>query len=212
VSSVESGWRALEVVVREIPDLIILDLKLPDLSGEEICKIVRETLPIQPVPILILTGLITEGLPARCLNGGADDYVSKPFDLKELVARVRALLRRPPLDTGGNRMIQRGRIAIRVAERQVLWDGRRVQNLAPKEFELLSHLVLQAPKVVYKNALAAKAWGAPLERLHKRTLDVHVRRIRQKLGPAAAGCLKTVPAIGYQWLDDSTSSKSSRSN
>ena len=91
---------------------------------------------------------------------------------------------------------------IRVAERMVLWKGRRLETLAPKEFEILRLLVLEAPKVLDKNALAVKAWGVPSEQLHQRTLDVHIRRIRKKLGPVAAACLKTVPAVGFQWLDE----------
>ena len=100
-------------------------------------------------------------------------------------------------------VIKSGGLTIRVAERQVLWEGRPVGDFAPKEFELLKHLVLHASKVVERNALALNAWGVPLERLHQRTLDVHIRRIRQKLGPLAAEHLKTIPVVGFQWLDDS---------
>src|SRR5437879_10051874 len=92
-------------------------------------------------------------------------------------------------------------MTIRIAERMVLWKGRRLETLAPKEFEILRYLVAQAPKVMDKDTLALKAWGVPLDELHQRTLDVHIRRIRKKLGPVAAACLKTVPAIGFQWLD-----------
>ncbi|OGR89007.1 MAG: hypothetical protein A2992_07155 [Elusimicrobia bacterium RIFCSPLOWO2_01_FULL_59_12] len=201
VSSAVNGCEGLECVARENPDLVILDLNLPDLSGEDVCQKIRQTPRIQEVPVMILTGRTTRGLSAQCLNGGADDYLSKPFDIQELVARVRALLRRPSLYASSEAVIKRQRIIINGAEHRILWDGRRVEDLAPKEYELLRHLILLSPRVVGKNALALKVWGIPLDQIHQRTLDVHIRRIRKKIGAEGARCLKTIPCIGYQWLD-----------
>ena len=195
-----NGQEALNSVKQQKPDMMILDLNLPDLSGEDICNKVRKDPEIQAIPILILTGRSTAGLSTQCLNGGADAYLSKPFDIKELVAHVRALLRRPRVYASDDAVIQRGGVAIHVAERQVLVNGRPVKDMAPKEFALLKQLLLHSPRVLDKNTLALNAWGTPADSLHRRTLDVHVRRIRQKIGPAAARCLKTVPAIGYQWF------------
>jgi DNA-binding response OmpR family regulator len=202
VLTATNGHEGLETAAKYRPDLIILDLNLPDLYGEDVCKSIRQTSSIENVPVLILTGKNAEGLPARCLDGGADDYLSKPFDVQEIMARSRALLRRSHGLASSREALSRGRLTIRVAERMVLWKGHRIETLAPKEFEILRLLVLEAPKVLDKNALAVKAWGVPSEQLHQRTLDVHIRRIRKKLGPAAATCLKTVPAIGFQWLDE----------
>jgi DNA-binding response OmpR family regulator len=198
-----NGKEGLQAVQEQYPDVMILDLNMPDISGEAVCKLVRKNQKIQSIPILILTGQTKDGLPAECLDGGADDYLSKPFDIKELVARVRALLRRPRVYAAADTVLKNGRISIRTSERQVLVKGHTVPDLTPKEFELLSQLVLHAPRVLERNILALKVWGLPLEQVNPRTLDVHVRRIRQKLGHAAAVCLKTVPAIGFQWSDHS---------
>lgn len=196
-----NGKEAFESLVTEKPDLMILDLNLPDVKGEEICRLVRKDPAVQSLPILILTGRSAEGLSAECLDGGADDYVSKPFDIKDLVARVNALLRRSRLYAAEDSIIQKGVIVIHVGERRVMIKGKPVGKLAPKEFALLKQLVLEAPKVLDKNTLALNAWGVSAESLHHRTLDVHMRRIRQKLGPRAARCLITVPSIGYQWSE-----------
>ena len=206
VFAATTGREGLAVAAKEKPDLIILDLNLPDLYGEDICQKIRQNPAIENVPVMILTGKATQGLSARCLNGGADDYLSKPFDIEDILAHLRALLRRSKHMGSNPDPISTGRITIRVAERMVLWKGQRLETLAPKEFDLLRHLVSHAPRVLDKNTLALKVWGAPSEQLHERTLDVHIRRIRKKLGITASACLKTVPAIGFQWLDESTAS------
>jgi len=198
-----NGGEGLETAFKERPDLVILDLNLPDMNGEEVCQKIRQDPAIGTTPVLILTGKTTEGLSARCLNRGADAYLSKPFDVDDILAHVRALLRRANSGVSGQEVLSKGRITIRTGERRVFWKGRRVEALAPKEFDLLCHLVSHAPKVLDKKALALRAWGVPLEQLHVRTLDVHIRRIRRKLGPAAAGCLKTVPSVGFQWIEES---------
>jgi DNA-binding response OmpR family regulator len=202
VITATTGQEGLDAAAQHRPELIVLDLNLPDLYGEDVCKKIRQNSSIENVPVLILTGKNSEGLPARCLDGGADDYLSKPFDIKEFLARLRALMRRAQGLVSGQGVISKGRLSIRVAERTVLWRGRRIDTMAPKEFEMLRLLLLEAPKVVDKTTMAIKAWGLPLDQVHQRTLDVHIRRIRKKLGPMAAGCLKTVPSVGFQWLDE----------
>ncbi len=206
VLSAMNGQEGLLVAAQEKPDLIILDLNLPDLYGEEVCSKLRQDSTTENVPILILTGKNALGLSARCLDGGADAYLSKPFDIADILAHLRALLRRSQGRVSSRGVILSGRLTIRIAERMVFWRGRRIATLAPKEFDILRYLVLEAPKVLDKNTLALKAWGISSDQLHQRTLDVHMRRIRKKLGPTAASCLKTVPAVGFQWLDESSSS------
>jgi DNA-binding response OmpR family regulator len=201
VTLAASGKEALEAIEAQRPDVMILDLNMPDLSGNEVCKQVRKHPSASAIAILILTGDKTAGQPAECLNGGADDYLAKPVDLKELLARVRALLRRPRLYTTEDAVIQKGPVSLHVGERKVCVDGKEVPSFTPKEFELLRLLLLHAPQVMDNNALALKVWGVPSERLHKRTLNVHIQRIREKLGPQGAPHLKTVTAIGYQWLE-----------
>src|SRR5258708_83938 len=199
-----TGRDGVDTATRHRPDLVVLDLNLPDLYGEDVCLQIRQHPATESVPILVLTGKVAPGLSARCLNGGADDYLSKPFDIEDITAHIRALLRRSQGLISSRGTISRGRLTIRVFERMVTWKGRRLDTLAPKEFEILRHLLVESPKVLDKNALALRAWGIPSEQLHQRTLDVHIRRIRKKLGPAAAACLKTIPAVGFQWLDESS--------
>jgi DNA-binding response OmpR family regulator len=201
VTLASSGKEALEAIEREHPDVMILDLNLPDLSGHEVCQRVRKDPNASAIAILILTGEKMKDLPADSLNRGADDYVSKPVNLKELLARVRALLRRPRLYTTEDAVIQKGPLSLHVGERRVLVDGQELPRLTPKEFELLHLLLLNAPRVVDINALALKVWGVPSNQLNPRTLNVHIQRIREKLGPQAARHVKTVPAVGYQWLE-----------
>lgn len=203
VLAADGGRAALEIARQEKPDVLVLDYLLPDLSGQAVCQSIRKDPAIQALPVLILTGQAAEGLPAQCLDSGADDYLAKPFDANELAARVRALLRRPRLYGSKDSVLERGAITIHTAERRVLVKGHIVKALSPKEFDLLYHIVMHAPNVLDKNTLALKAWGVPYEHLNPRTLDVHVRRIRAKLGRSAAGSLLTVPTIGYQWTSES---------
>jgi DNA-binding response OmpR family regulator len=202
VISVSSGQEGLTLASEKKPDLMVLDLKLPDIPGEEICQKIRNNPKLHALPIMILTGKFKEGLASDLLNSGADDYVEKPFDLPELVARVRAILRRPRIFAMDKKVVQRGKITINMDERRAFFDGQSLARWAPKEFDLLVELVSRSPRVIDKNDLAMKAWGVAFDKLNRRTLDVHIRRIRQKLGPLGASFLKTVPTIGYQWMED----------
>jgi two-component system phosphate regulon response regulator PhoB len=202
VLSAATGGEGLDLVRREKPSLVILDLHLPDIPGEEVCRQIRQDPAREHTPVLIFTGKDEKGLSARCLNEGADAYLTKPFDIEDILANVKALLRRTNIGGPCDEVISTGRITVRLGERVVLWKGRTARTLSPKEFRLLCCLVAQTPRVLDKNTLATKVWGTPLHHLHERTLDVHIRRIRKKLGPAAAACLKTIPSIGFQWLDE----------
>jgi DNA-binding response OmpR family regulator len=196
------GKDALTLILTEKPKLMILDLNLPDLSGESIYERVRQSHQTKNLPILIITGRNVPGLSAKCLNGGADAFLSKPFDTPELLAQVRALLRRPYIYSDVENPIRKGNLAIEPAQRRVLIRGVPIEHLSPKEFDVLRELVIHSPDVVGKDHLAIKIWGTSLDQLHPRTLDVHIRRIRQKIGSAGGRFLKTVPAVGYQWLSN----------
>jgi DNA-binding response OmpR family regulator len=178
-----------------------LDLLLPDISGAEICEFVRKQPLTHAVPILILTGCTTAGLPADCLNAGADDFLPKPFDARELQARIQAILRRPRLYMTPGGIIEGGSIRILSGSRAIFFRGRKVPPLTPKEFELMKVLVLHSPVVLSKPELARLVWSESADMLHPRTLDVHMRRLRMKLGLIAGQGLRTVPAVGYQWVD-----------
>jgi len=194
------GQDALELILSEKPDLMVLDLNLPDLPGEAIYESVRQTPQVKNLPILIITGRTVPGLSAKCLNDGADAFLPKPFDAPELLAQIRALLRRSNVYSEADKAIEKGSVSIHPAQRRVLLKGVPVDHLSPKEFDVLRELVVHSPDVVCKNELAVKVWGTPLDQLHPRTLDVHIRRIRKKIGAAGARSLKTVPSVGYQWL------------
>jgi DNA-binding response OmpR family regulator len=205
VLTASSGGEGLKLIEKQKPALVILDFDLPDITGDKVYQMVRQNPRTQSLPILIMTGLATKGLSSRCLNEGADAYLAKPFDPDDLCANVRALLRRSTAYVSEDSVIQRGALIIKLLERQVIFDGRAIQRLAPKEFELLKQLALRSPAIVDASTLAAQVWNVPVEELPLRTLDVHIRRVRRKLGPAGGALLQNVPSIGYQWIDKSPS-------
>jgi DNA-binding response OmpR family regulator len=196
---VSSGDAALKVAAERIPDLIILDLNLPALSGLEVCRILRSRSEVRHVPIIMLTARTSEDDRVTGLEHGADDYVTKPFSLRELSARVRAVLRRSvPVDDwhpaayrGTHLLADFDAVAISV-------DGAPVR-LTRREFELLRYLVQNRNRVVSRDRLLERVWG--YDRLvDTRSVDVHVGRLRSKL-QGAAGQIETVIGLGYRFVD-----------
>jgi DNA-binding response OmpR family regulator len=196
---VSSGDAALKVAAERIPDLIILDLNLPALSGLEVCRILRSRSDVRHVPIIMLTARTSEDDRVTGLEHGADDYVTKPFSLRELTARVRAVLRRSvPVDDwhpaayrGTHLLADFDAVAISV-------DGAPVR-LTRREFELLRYLVQNRNRVVSRDRLLERVWG--YDRLvDTRSVDVHVGRLRSKL-LSAAGQIETVIGLGYRFVD-----------
>jgi two-component system alkaline phosphatase synthesis response regulator PhoP len=196
---VGSGDAALRVVEQQPPDLIILDLNLPILSGREVCRILRTGDVAPHVPIIMLTARTSEDDRVSGLEQGADDYVTKPFSLRELSARVRAVLRRgtPP----GDRLTAAYRGAHLSADFEavaVAVDGTPIR-LTRREFELLRYLVQNKNRVVSRDRLLERVWG--YERLvETRSVDVHVGRLRSKL-LAAGRQIETVIGLGYRFVD-----------
>lgn len=195
-----TGTEGLRLIEEQIPQLLILDLNLPDLSGHTICTRLRSDITTRHLPILVLTGRDVEGTAVRSLDAGADDYIAKPFNNSELLARVRALLRRSLHLRVQDSAVKHGFLRMDNLTRQVRYRGRLVRPFSPKEFNLLKQLVLQAPQVVSKESLILLVWNSTLNQTNPRTVDVHIRRIRMKLGPTASACLRTVPHLGYQWI------------
>jgi two-component system alkaline phosphatase synthesis response regulator PhoP len=196
---VDSGDTALKAVAESPPDLVVLDLNLPVLDGVEVCRILRSRSDTKQVPIIILTARTTEDDRVSGLELGADDYITKPFSLRELTARVRAVLRRTKSTTQMSTQPYRGDHLIADFDAvEVTVDGNRVR-LTRREFELLRYLVQNKNRVVSRDRLLERVWG--YDRLvETRSVDVHVGRLRGKLG-AAGRQIETVVGLGYRFVD-----------
>ncbi len=203
VDVVASGREAMTRVRSETPDLLILDLMLPEVSGLEVCRSIREDPAIARLPIIMVTARAQEGDRIRGLESGADDYVTKPFSARELVARVAALLRRATPETAGEKTLHYATLTMDL-ERHVVLDGDRDVKLTAKEFLLLEYFLRHKGRVLSRDLLLADVWGYRYTG-GTRTVDVHVRRLREKL-PMLAASLETVKQFGYKLLDDAAPS------
>jgi DNA-binding response OmpR family regulator len=195
-----TGDAALAAVDADPPHLVILDLNLPRMNGFEVCRVLRGRPRTREVPVIMLTARTTELDRVSGLEMGADDYVTKPFSLRELVARVRAVLRRrqPALAAGTDRVFRGRRITADFEAVSVAVDGRPVR-LTRREFELLRHLVENRNRVLSRDRLLERVWGYDRV-IETRSVDVHVGRLRAKLG-AAGEQIETVVGLGYRFVD-----------
>jgi phosphate regulon transcriptional regulator PhoB len=192
--------QCLEVARRESPDLIVLDVMLPSASGFDVCKRLRAQ---GNVPIIMLTARAEETDRVVGLELGADDYVTKPFSMRELMARIKSVLRRsvdasPDHDLG---VVEVGPLRIDPARHEVTLDG-AVIRLSRKEFDLLHFLAARPGKVFSRQSLLHNVWGADAY-VEDRTVDVHVRWLREKIetDPSSPAWLLTVRGIGYKFTD-----------
>jgi DNA-binding response OmpR family regulator len=198
VDIVASGDIAVRTATEQPPDLVILDLNLPILSGDEVCRILRRRPGTMGVPIIMLTARTSEPDRVAGLDMGADDYVTKPFSLRELSARVRAVLRRRPalaaaaVYEGKHLHADFDAVAIAV-------DGAAVR-LTRREFELLRFLVENRNRVLSRDRLLERVWGYD-QCIETRSVDVHVGRLRSKLGTAGAQ-IETVVGLGYRFVEE----------
>ncbi len=193
----ESGEKGLRLALDEknAPALIILDLMLPGLSGMELCRRLRRETLTENTPIIMLTAKAAETDKIAGLELGADDYIVKPFSVKEVIARVRAVLRR--VEKEDVPKYEDERLAIDFADMRVLCGGADVK-LTRKEFALLAHLIKNMGRVAARQQLLDNVWGYSYFG-DTRTLDVHIRRLRQKLGDCG-GCIETVVGVGYRFI------------
>jgi DNA-binding response OmpR family regulator len=197
---VSSGDAALKAVIDQPPDVVILDLNLPVIGGLEVCRILRARPATARVPIIMLTAKTSESDRVTGLDVGADDYVTKPFSLRELAARVRAVLRRGKGGDGQDgAAIYRGKFLLADFEAVAVSVEGRAVRLTRREFELLRYLVENRNRVLSRDRLLERVWG--YDRLiETRSVDVHVGRLRGKLGPVGRQ-IETVVGLGYRFVE-----------
>jgi DNA-binding response OmpR family regulator len=192
----ESGEKGLRIALDEktTPSMIILDLMLPGMSGMELCRRLRRESLTEKTPIIMLTAKAAEGDKIAGLDTGADDYIVKPFSVKEVIARVRAVLRRSEKESAPK--YQDPRISVDFDDIRLTCDGSDVK-LTRKEFALLEHLIKNTGRVATRQQLLDNVWGYSYFG-DTRTLDVHIRRLRQKMAECG-GAIETVVGVGYRF-------------
>ena len=200
VTLARDGQAALDAFAQSPPDLVLLDLLLPDMSGLEVLKMLRRSERNDAVRVIVLTAKAGEFDRILGLELGADDYVTKPFSLRELVLRVRAVLHRGVPEPGADEpnLLHAGPIQVDLEHHEVRVQGDSLK-LTLTEFRLLAELVRAAGRVRSRDRLLADVWGYDAD-VMSRTVDTHVRRLRSKLG-AASDWLDTVRGVGYRILD-----------
>lgn len=194
VLEAEEGKVALSIVNKEFPDLVVLDLALPDMDGFEVCKVLKEKPETKDIPILMLTARTSVIDRVKGLEIGADDYLIKPFDPMELIARARVLLRRTEGTRGSARTpIKMGTVHIDPINYTLEIRGKQIRDLTPKEFDILFSLIRNAPKPVSREDIYRSIWGRS-KKDKTRVIDIHIAKIRKKIG---GRCIKTIPSKGY---------------
>lgn len=199
--SIRKGDGAADLAAKERPDLILLDLMLPGVDGLEVCRSIKQNENTSRIPVIVVSAKSKETDKIVGLELGADDYITKPFSPRELIARVKALLRRSAASEIGSNSVTLGILEIDFSRISVTVKGRPVE-LAAKEFELLKALVKARGRVLSRDYLLDNIWGfGRASEIQTRTVDVHVRTLRKKLGPAAK-YIVTVKSYGYRITED----------
>lgn len=188
----ETAKEFYKALNEKLPELILLDIMLPDEDGLSILKRLRSRADTQKIPVILVTAKTSEIDKVKGLDGGADDYIAKPFGVMEMIARVKALLRR----SGGmeENMLTCGNVTLDGEKRMVYVDGKTIE-LTYKEFELLKLLMKNHGIVISRDVIMERVWDSSFEG-ESRTIDVHVRTLRQKLGDGGA-LIKTIRNVGY---------------
>jgi two-component system phosphate regulon response regulator PhoB len=194
------GVTGLEKARKEHPSLIILDLMLPGMDGKDICRSLKSNPLTQSIPILMLTAKAEETDRLIGFELGADDYVTKPFSPKEMVLRVKAILRRKEIDQEGEKIIRIGDLLIDIDRHHVSIKKSAVR-LTSTEFKLLVELITKKGRVQTREHLLDRVWGYTYEG-YARTVDTHVRRLREKLGPLSDS-IETIRGVGYRFREES---------
>jgi DNA-binding response OmpR family regulator len=191
------GAAGLRLAVDRPPDLVLLDVNLPGMDGFEVCRHLRKDAATAATPVIMLTARIGESDRVAGLELGADDYITKPFSPKEALARIRAVLRRSDRSTEGPEALADEPLRIDVGARRAEVGGREL-GLTRKEFDLIVELIRQRGRVLTRERLLETVWGYDYPG-ETRTVDVHVRRLRQKLGSPVGERVETVVGVGYRY-------------
>lgn len=199
VRAVGTGLEALELARRIAPSLIILDLMLPGLSGTEVCRRLRADNSTADIPIIMLSARGEEIDRVVGFEVGADDYVTKPFSVRELLLRIRAVLRRAPVSEERGEEMLRGKLRLDQNAHRI-WVGEQEVSLTATEFKLLLTLARKPDRVFSRGQLLEEVWEMPPD-LQTRTVDTHVKRLREKLGEGAP-YVETVRGVGYRFTLD----------
>ena len=197
VLSANTGDEGVNLAFQVKPNLIILDIGLPGLNGYEVCRMLRRDVETRDIPILMVTARVSESDKVLGLELGADDYITKPFGIRELIARVRNAIRRRESEHDTVEVFDDGRLHIHFGDYIIRFNGQE-PKLTFKEFHLLKLLVQNAGRVLSRDKILDSVWGYNYYG-ESRTVDVHIRRIRKKLGPGVDDYLDTVIGVGYRF-------------
>jgi len=198
VETAASGKEALEALRRSQPDLVVLDLMLPDLSGTEICRRIRSDPELEKLPVIMLTAKAEEVDRVVGFELGADDYVTKPFSPRELTLRVQAVLRRRNAEAAVGAVLEEGQLRLDADRHRCFVDDAEIV-LTAKEFELLRTLMSRPGRVLTREQLLDQVWGSDIA-VTPRTIDTHLKRLREKLGPSGH-LIETVRGVGYRFAE-----------
>ena len=198
VVAFEMAEDCLKQIESDKPALAVFDLMLPGMDGLSAIRKIRKIDSLKDLPVLVLTAKDREFDKVAGLDGGADDYMTKPFGVMELAARIRSLLRRSTRSNAADDELELYCMSLNKKTREVYCEGTKVE-LTLKEFELLQYLMENHNKVVTRDELLNHIWGYDYDG-ETRTLDMHIRTLRQKLGEKGSACIKTVRGVGYRFM------------
>ncbi|PIS29820.1 DNA-binding response regulator [Candidatus Saganbacteria bacterium CG08_land_8_20_14_0_20_45_16] len=201
VSQANDGRSGLKIAREKLPDLILLDLMLPQIDGTEVCKILKSESKTATTPIIMLTAKSSEIDKVVGLEIGADDYVTKPFSMRELIARIKAILKRYVKSDQNIKKpyFKFPNLEIDIEKHEVKVDGKQIE-LTAKEFALLQYLAENKGKAISRSKLLDTVWGIEVA-IETRTVDVHVKRLREKLGKKGGKYISTLRGIGYKFVE-----------
>ncbi|MCP4007729.1 MAG: response regulator transcription factor [bacterium] len=198
VETAATAKEGLECVAGRLPDLVLLDLMLPDMPGTDVCRELRSRKETAQLPVIMLTARAEEVDRIVGFELGADDYVTKPFSPRELALRVKAVLRRPESSSSAARYLEHGFLLLDLERHRCTVEEKEIY-LTAKEFGLLSALMSRPGRVLSREKLLDELWGSDITVTH-RTVDTHLMRLREKLGNAG-GYIHTVRGVGYRFTD-----------